>query len=490
MSFPFNPIIAKGHSVKPAPCRHLSKQILPPLLLFMLATAGCQTVPLSSTVRDDVKNLAPFNLIESAAGETAPASPQQWLQSFNDPLLQSWVELAITDNINLEETRYRLEAANQQRKISAAGLWPALNLGGSAQRTKTNADNSVSGSAAYDNNYSVSGNVSWELDLWGKLYDTYKAADLRWQAEQFAFQASRISLAGQVIKTWYDVVASQNLADLLQQRVTNLETNLDIIGSGYRQGIYRALDIYLARSDLASERSNLTAQQELTREATRQLQLLLGDYPSGIMEQTTTQPLSLPDTVALQSMTISTNSVRHRYDLQTSFLELAAADKELAAAHKARFPSFNISASAGDSGNDYKNLFDSSSLAWNLLGNLTQPVFAGGKLKAQEQQSLAELRQKEQQYLQKLQMAFSEIEQALSNDGALRERLNQLNLSKVDAEAAENLAFDEYRQGLQNYTAVLEAQRRAFAVRSSVINLRKQLLQNRVNIFLALGGDF
>lgn len=492
MLLPLHFLSTKGYSEEPAIQKQRSRLPVISVALVLMAIMGCQSVPLSKSVRPEIKDLAPFSLIEASSkeGATAPAATQQWIRHFDDPLLQSWVERAIADNLGLEEIRYRLEAARYQRKISGSSFWPGLNLGGSGQRSKTNADNSNSGQKSYDNLYSVEASLSWEIDLWGKLYDNYKAADLRWQAEQAAFEASRIALAGQVAKTWYELVASQNLARLLLQRVSNLETNLEIIRSGYRQGIYKALDVYLARSDLASERSNLAQQQEQTRESTRQLQLLLGEYPSGVIDSLASASLTLPDTSSLDTLSISTDSVRHRYDLQASFLELAAADKDLAAAHKARFPSLMITGSGGDSGNDYKNLFDSSSLGWNLLGNLTQPLFAGGRLQAQEQQSLALLRQKEQQYLQALQNAFSEIEQGLSGDDTIRSRLQQLNLSRIDAQAAEDLAFDEYRQGLQNYTAVLEAQRRAFAARSSVITLRKQLLQNRVNIFLALGGNF
>ncbi|WP_341806392.1 efflux transporter outer membrane subunit [Pseudomaricurvus alcaniphilus] len=448
-----------------------------------LLLAACQSVPLSDSVSEPVKAAAPFGLLDPDSSASPERAGAQWLNRFNDPLLRDWVDRAINDNFSLAEARYRVEAARQQRRASGASLWPSLDLGSTAERRKT-AD------SARTSEYSASASLAWELDLWGKLYDGFKADDLRLQAEQASLEAARVSLAGQVAKAWYQLVASQQLSSLFEQRVSNLQTNLDIISSGYRQGINNALDVYLARSDLASEQSNLSAQQEQTREATRQLQLLLGEYPSGQLPQLEPGSLSLPSLPALSTATFVTDSVRQRYDLQASFLALAAADRELAAAHKARFPSLTIRGSAGDSSDDFSQLFDGGALAWNLLAGLTQPLFAGGELQARERQRLAELRQLEQRYLQALQTAFAEIEQALTNDGALGARLQQLIAAKTDAEAAEALAFEQYRQGLVSYTAVLEAQRRAFNAQSSVINLRNQLLQNQINMYLALGADY
>jgi NodT family efflux transporter outer membrane factor (OMF) lipoprotein len=449
--------------------------------------SGCQ----NSFIQPETQQHIPFAIesqtsLDQEQRSAAPIEPppSAWIESFNDAQLNRWVNLAMTDNFSLAEAQARVEAARQQRSSTRSNLWPTLDLELSSGRQKSNSG------AEYQNTATISAGVAWEMDLWGKLSNTRTAADFRWQAEQARLQASTLSLSGQIAKAWFQVISAKQLSQLLKQRNANLNTNLEIIQSGYRQGINSALDVYLAQSDLSSEASNLTQQLAAEKNTVRQLQLLLGQYPSGTLSLADNKTLDLPALGPLNNDQLMSQNVRHRPDLQASYLELLASDNELAVAHKKRFPSFRLTGSTGDSSNELKNLLDSSSLAWSLLGGLTQPVFAGGKLKALEQQQQAIVQQKEQQYLAVLHTAFNEVEQSITNESALKQQLQLVEASKGYAEAAKDLAFEEYRQGLQNYTSVLEAQRRAFGAQNTVISIRNQLLQNRINLYLALGGDY
>ncbi len=451
-------------------------------LSTLLVLAGCQTTAIESSIEQQ----APFALTEDTlTPDEKSAPPTAWLASFNDEQLKQWVEQAVADNFTLTEARARVEAARQQRLSSRANLWPTFDLELNQQRQKSNRDNRV-----YSNDSSINVDIAWEVDLWGKLANSRDAAEFRLQAEQSNYDATKLSLSAQVAKAWFELIGANQLSNLLRERIANLTTNLDIIQSGYRQGINNALDVYLAQTDLASESNNLQQQIALEKNAIRQLQLLLGNYPSGRLKELDTKSLSFPVLAALETDQLASDNVRHRPDIQASYLELLASNKDLAVAHKNRFPSFRLTASSGDSSDELKNLLDSSSLAWNVFGGISQPLFSGGRLKALEQQQRAVVRQKEQQYLNALHTAFNEVEQSLTNETALKQQLQSVQSAKNYAEAAEELAFEEYRQGLQTYTAVLEAQRRAFGAQNTVVSIRNQLLQNRINLYLALGGDY
>ncbi len=458
---------------------NLSRLLSYSLLASVVALTGCLSQPRDERVSAQLP--AAF----SSEEELPAPPPTGWLQSFADPALNRWVDQAVQDNFDINAALARLEAARQQRIIAGSTLWPSLGLELDGQRSKT----VTSSTTSYDNNFAANAVISWEVDLWGRLRDGRKAADYLYQAQQADLDYLRLSLAGQVAQAWYNVEAATQLQELLRQRVDNLKTNLDIIEYGYRQGINAALDVYLARTDLSAEMNNLYQQQATTRDAIRQLQLLLGQYPSGELPEAGSDA-SLPALPPLDLSQLNTETVRYRYDLQSAYLELLATDRDLAAAHKARFPSFSLTGRAGDSSDELDTLLDTSSLAWNLLANLSQPLFAGGRLKAAEEQQRQLVLEKEQQYLQALHAAFSEVAQALTNETSLNQRLEQVEEAKKFAEAAETIAFDEYRKGLSEYTAVLEAQRRAFAAQNTVVTIRNQLLQNRIQLLLALGGHY
>ncbi len=436
---------------------------------------GCQSSYLSQDIQQEMSLLP-------SPSELAVPELKHWLTRFNDPQLPKLVGLAIDQNFNLQQAADRVSAAQQQAIISGAPQLPEIGIYNSNQRQKISNSN-------YSNNYQAGVELSWEIDLWGKLRDNAKAGNYLYAAEQVDYEAARLSLAGMVTKSWFDVLTQQALAQLLEQRVNNIQANTLIIESGYRQGINSALDLYLARADLAAEKSQRDNQVNVFVQAIRNLEILLGEYPDGKLDALT-QELKLIEAFEPIPANIPAKIVYQRNDIRAAFLQLQAADYDVAAAHKSRYPSLRITGGAGDSSDEFKDLFDQSSLAWNIVGGLTQPLYAGGKLKAQEQKKLFELRQKEKQYMESLYTAYNELFTSLDNEKTLQQQLLNLIEAKENSEAAYKLAFERYQNGLQEYTAVLEAQRRAFATQNAVILIKRNLLQNRVNFYLATGTEF
>ena len=221
-------------------------------------------------------------------------------------------------------------------------------------------------------------------------------------------------------------------------------------------------------------------------EAVADLQLKLAYYPDGRMKVAGTLPvITTPIPVGLPSELL----VR-RSDLQEAWLGLLAADANLAAAHKARFPQLNLVGSTGVASLELGDLLQGDGVTWSLLGNLAQPVFQGGRLKAQELAAAEQVRIVEQQYLQQVFRAFADVENAISRDVSLNERYQSFLDAEANSSAALTLALEQYQKGLVSYTTVLESQRQAFDAEATVVQLRNQLLQNRINLHLALGGEF
>ena len=127
---------------------------------------------------------------------------------------------------------------------------------------------------------------------------------------------------------------------------------------------------------------------------------------------------------------------------------------------------------------------------WSLLGSLTSPLFDGGRLAALEEQARLSLRQQELQYLQQVYDAFVEVENALTAERTLKQRYTVMLEAQKNALAAQTLSFEQYRNGLVSYTTVLDAQSRAFDAQSTLIQIKSELLTNRVRLHVALGGDF
>jgi len=238
------------------------------------------------------------------------------------------------------------------------------------------------------------------------------------------------------------------------------------------------------RGFLGDLRARLQQQRQAKHEAISELQRLLGRYPSGEM----VFDRKLPVITQRVPAGLPAELLKRRPSIQAAWIELLAADAALAVAHRQRFPTLRLSASVSDSDSALSQLLDEGPLGWSLLGGLTQPLFAGGQLAARERQARAELLQAEQRYLDHLFQALTEVENRLHEQYILEQRYQSFLQAEENALAAQRLAFDQYQRGLINYTSVLESQRRAFDAQSTVLQLRNQLLQNRIALQLALGG--
>lgn len=408
------------------------------------------------------------------------AVEDNWLQQLQDLQVFNLVEQALAHNQAILQAGYDVAIKEQQLIAAGADLWPSLDLSTRASRSKDNRP------VSYNNASSASLELSYEVDLWGKLSASERQANLEYLAEKATFSQSKQQLVADVVSGWFDVITNHKLLELYKQREQNAEKNLDIIESGYRQGLNEALDVYLARNELNTERSNIAAQQATLTKSIRDLERLTGQYPAGALSVSADLPL-LENTIPLG---LPSELITRKPALMASWYQLLSTDAGLAYAHKQRFPSLNLSASISDSTDRVSDLFSPSSLAWSLIGSISMPLFEGGRLKANEEQARLSVKRQEQAYLATLYDAFNEVETAISQEQALKVRYEKTLEAQENAIAAERLSFEQYQSGLVTYTTVLDAQDRSFNAQSSVIELKNQLIKNRISLHIALGGDF
>ncbi|WP_286268745.1 efflux transporter outer membrane subunit [Thalassotalea hakodatensis] len=448
------------------------------LIVSSVLFAGCSA---PSAIHENTQNFTAPEKWLSAMSEQQTPIVNNWVNSFQDETLLTLIEQALNNNQEYKSNYYSLLLAEQQVTIAGATLLPELSLTAEQSRRKTTSNTTQS----YNNTADISLQLSYEIDLWGKLSAQQRQANLQYAAAKAQLEQQRLTLITEVASTWFSLAEANQLLSLYQERAKNLSDNLDMMERSYRLGLNQALDVYLAKNDVSSQLARVADQQQQVRQIQRQLFLLLGspEQPIGFNTQ------ELP--VLNENIAVGTPSeiLARRPDLKSSWYDLLAADAGLAIAHKQRFPSIQLRANIGDSADDIGNLLSGDPLAWSLIGSLTAPIFNAGKLAAQEEISRITVKQKEQQYLQSLHASFVEVENALSNRQALQERYSQFNQSLENTLAAQKLAFDQYMKGLVTYSTVLEAQRRAFDTQTQLIQLTNQILQNKITLHAALGGN-
>lgn len=450
-------------------------RLLLPLFSSLLLLLACSS---TSQVDEKLKDLPlPQNWQDS---KKALAVEHNWLSELDNVQVHQLVKKALAANHQFAMQAYSLEIAEQQLIISGSQLWPELDL---AFRSGRNKDNQTD---SYSNSNSVNLNLSYEVDIWGKLSDADRMTNYNYLAQKATFEQYKQQLVVNVITIWFRVIEAEKLLTLYRSRVENSQQNLAIIEAGYNSGLTAALDVYLTRNDLNNELTRVSEQETEKTKLIRQLERLIGEYPKGELLVNANLPLLTTDIpVGLPSELIS-----RKPELKASWYQLISQDASLAYAHKQRFPSIVLSGSVGDSNADIGDLLSGSSLAWSLLGSISAPIFNAGRLKASEEKARIELKQAEQLYLDTLYNAFNDVENAITTEKNLKNSYYTMLAAQENAKIAATLSFEQYQSGLVTYTTVLDAQKRSFEAQTTLIKIKNQLIANRVNLHLSLGGDF
>jgi NodT family efflux transporter outer membrane factor (OMF) lipoprotein len=406
-----------------------------------------------------------------------------WFEQLENDQIHQLVDIAIKNNFQLKQQAFAIAILEQDLIIAGSELWPSLDLSLNNGRSKSVSADNIS---TYSTSASLDLDLQYELDLWGKLSAANRQANLELMAQKATFEQAKQQLVADVITAWFSVIEANKLLALYQQRSHDIQQNLLIIESGYQQGLNSALDVYLTRNEVNSELSRTSEQRSQKTLAIRKLEQLLGQYPEGTLFVDAELP-SLGSDIPLG---LPSDLVSRKPELVASWYQLLAKDSALAYAHKQRFPSVSLTASLSDNQTNISDLLSTSSLGWSLLGNLAMPLFNAGRLEANEERTRLDLKQTEQEYLSTLYDAFADVENAVTYEASLKERYQMMLKAQENAIAAQTLSFEQYQSGLVEYITVLDAQSRSYDAQSAVIQIKNQLIANRVNLHVALGGNF
>lgn len=414
-----------------------------------------------------------------------------WLRSFRDPALVALAEEAAAGNRDLRALAARLEAGREGVFAARAPRLPSVNLGmgGSGSGTAVRGADGELGDFSRNEDYRVAVNASWELDVWGRLAALHRAGVADFERQQADFAGARLSLAGQTARAWCQLITARQQVALAEQTHRTFQRNLGVVERSFRNGdaFASALDVKFARNQLAAAGRSVEVQRLAADESRRSLEVLLGRYPAAAIEGNDRLP-KLPGAVPSG---IPAAVLERRPDVRAAAAQLQAAAERAGAAEKALLPSISLTASGSTASGDLLGaLSDPASLARSIAASLGQPVFRGGALRAASRQASALEEAAVESLAGVVLKAFREVESALAAGQSLERQQALLAKELEQAELAERQASREYSQGTVSYLSVLEAQRRAVTARSQNINMQNARLLNRIDLHLAIGGDF
>lgn len=460
------------------------------LMSLALLWAGCGITPLPDRMEEGAS--APGSW--SATPQARKGMDERWVDRFGGRDLQALVAEAHQANRDLQAAAARVERAAVVARAAGADALPQVNAALSGSRDKRNFIGFPFGGGGVlsniNNSYGAQLSLSWEIDLWGRIRAGQRAAlaDLEAQGQQY--RAARASLTAQVVRAW---LLLAELNGQIQLATRALQSRLDteeLVRGRFERAVgglqASPSQVRLAQTDVETARAALAARRGERDQALRQLELLLGRYPAAKL----TGSSELPRLRDMPPAGLPSELLLRRPDILAAERQLAAAGSRRQEALRAFFPSFSLTGSGGRSTEQLGEISNSDFGVWSIAGQLVQPILQGGRLKANLEARGAEEREALARLQQVVLQGFSEVETALAAEGFLATRLAAIESACDLAREAEESAREEFSRGTADVLTLLAATSRRIELESQVLTLRRLRLDNRINLHLALGGDY
>lgn len=457
--------------------------------LLAVGTGGCTV----HAVREDPPPGVdlPGRFSGPSADRTSDASAGEslgrWWESFGDGGLTRVVGLVLDQNLDLRQAWARLKMTGAVAKIAGAASQPQVDAsagaGATYQRTPALQRVFIKKDTQTIETYSLSVGVAYEVDLWGKVRATKRAAALDRDASRLDAEAMAMTLAAQTTETWFSWSEARAQRALLDTQIELNKTTEELLEMRLQRGLSTLVAVYQQRQQRAAVEAQVPLVEAREETLAHQLAVLMGRPPS---EAVAEPPAALPDLPPAPAVGLPVSLLERRPDVRAARARLVAADYRVAVAIADRYPALRLSGKAGFNAADIADFFDS--WLFNLIGNLVAPLFDGGRRAAEVERTRAVLENAAHGYSKAILTALKEVEDALT-----MERYQRTYLARLDHQLAlSRTTLDEarvrYMNGLGDYLPVLTALAGVQKLELSQLTARRQLLSYRVQLYRALGG--
>lgn len=461
-------------------------------LVVALALAGCGT--LGPNYQRPATDLPASAIKPQSTHIVANGDWLVWWKSFQDPALNALLDEAAANSADLALAVARIEESRATLALTHASRFPTVDATVNANRAQIseNAGKLQPGGSPRNNTFQSGLSASFEIDFWGK----FQRADEAARARLLATEANR----GTVLATLYANVAQSYFAlrsfdvqvALAEETFATRKENLRLQTLRFKGGVVSDLDVEQATAEAAAIEATLVQGQQNRRATEAVLAVLAGRGPAAIMRPTIARGTAIDVlfTRATVPAELPSDLLNRRPDVIAAEQQLIAANADIGQARAAYYPTIRLTAGLGSESRQLSDLFNPSSLFWNLASGLTQPLFRAGSIDAVVAGANARKAQATALYAQAVQGAFKDVHDALNNIAA-NEALVTIDDKRIAAlREVLRLANLRYSNGYSSYLEVLNAQRDLSQAESNVIDAKRAHLSGVVALYKAVGGGW
>ena len=423
---------------------------------------------------------------------TAPAPPAgesianlDWWELFQDDQLELLIRTALEENKDLAIALSRIEESRLTVTAVRANQFPFLNLGGFFGREKQSRE--LFPGADADDRFRVTGDLTYQVDLWGQYSRATEAARARLLATESAHRTVTISLVSQVANTYLLLRDLDQRLEVSEYTLKTRRESLRIIQARFDKGTVPELDVYQAQIEVAVAETAIAVFERQVVQTQNALRILLGRNPGPVARGDSLASQVFPPAVPTG---LPSELLQRRPDVVQAEAELMAATATVGVAEALRYPSISLTGSFGAESTDLSDLNSGDAETWGFGANLFAPIFNSGQLKAQAEAARERARQAALSYESTLQQSFREVEDALVAVRTYNRENDAQTRRAVAASNAARLSRARYDGGVVDYLEVLDTERTLFDAQLSQSQTLQLYFNAIVRLYGALGGGW
>src|SRR5450432_569138 len=462
------------------------------LLTLVSAKASCLTVgpdykPPTNSIPVNYKAVEPGNWQEGRPLDTVPKG--NWWEIFGDPNLNALEAQALSASQQLKAAVARVDQARATARVARSELLPSLDFDPSytRQRYSPNADPSFGNLTA--NTFSTPLDLSYEVDLWGRVRRGFEGARADAQSSLATFYNVLLTLQSDVAQNYFALRSLDAEIATVTGTVDLRHEQVKLVRSRFEGGVGNELDVAQAETELATTEAEAASLAQRREQLENAIAILVGENPSSFNLSAVDDPNWNPQPPEIPAG-LPSDLLERRPDVAQAERQLASANARIGVAKAAFFPVLTLTGSGGYLSGDLSSLFTWDSRTWSIGPSLSLPLFAGGRNRANYKNSQAVFQESAALYRQQVLVAFGEVENSLSGIYHFAVQAEAQQRAVTSARRSSELATDRYRSGIVAYIEVVDASRDALTAERANAQLAGQRLIASVQLIKALGGGW
>ncbi len=411
-----------------------------------------------------------------------------WWEVFEDGKLNELEFQALSSNENLKAAIARVDQSRATARVARSEFFPSLNLDPSFNRQRFSPNQVPSFGNVTANTFNVPVDLSYEVDLWGRVRRSFESARADAQASLASYYGVLLTLQGDVAQNYFAIRALDAEIGTVTKTVGLRKEQVQLVRSRFDGGVGNDLEVSQAETELATTEAEAASLAQRRAELENAIAILAGSNPSSFHLAAETndwnpQPPNIPAGLPAELL-------ERRPDVAEAERQLASANARIGVAKAAFFPVLTLTGSGGFLSADVDSLFNWNSRAWSLGPSLSLPLFAGGRNKANYRRSQSARDEAVALYRQRILVAFGEVENSLSGIRHFADEAEAQQRAVSNSRRAAELATDRYRSGIVSYLEVVDASRDALQSERANDELQGRRLIASVQLIKALGGGW